>query len=84
MNDDLDSRVIIAEFFHTGEKNYTPKDFIAAVREGTADTALAPVVTESGAWLGEAVTTIVADNPMRVAERQPIRQLCQRETTQHV
>lgn len=60
MTSNLESRALIAEFFHTGEKNYTPKDFIEAVRDGTADTALAPVATETeladtaaGAWLGE-------------------------------
>lgn len=61
MTSNLESRAIIAEFFHNGEKNYSPKDFIEAVREGTADTALAPIVaeteladTDAGAWLGVA------------------------------
>jgi Protein of unknown function (DUF732) len=43
-DNDSEAREIISEFFSAGEKDYTPKEFIAAVHEANADTQTAPSV----------------------------------------
>jgi hypothetical protein len=73
--EDPESRAITAESFSSGKKDYTPKDFIAAVRatsgEAKADTAMAPRV-EGDPETAVAGTEAAATPSSHITARHPV------------